>query len=115
LGTFFRYVWAHGFKFRNPIFPKNRISWVPDLFFISWAHGFKFRNPIFPKNRISWVPDLFSWARYVWAHGFKFRNPIFQKIGFLGYLIYCLGHVTFGHTVLNLEIRFSKKLDFLAT
>jgi hypothetical protein len=32
---------------RNPIFPKNRISWVV------WAHSLI--NPIFPKNRISWV------------------------------------------------------------
>jgi hypothetical protein len=55
-----KFYWArlfgHGLK--NPIFPKNRIYWAPDLFLISWArlfgHGFK--NPIFSKNRIYWAP-----------------------------------------------------------
>jgi hypothetical protein len=59
--------WAPGHGLRNPIFPKNRISWAPWARFeksdfsqkISWAPRHGLRNPIFHKNRISWAPDFF--------------------------------------------------------
>jgi hypothetical protein len=74
---------------RNPIFPKNRISWTINPFIPVirctefsghvWAG---LRNPIFPKNRISWTINPFLpvirctfWGTF--GHGL--RNPIFPK------------------------------------
>jgi hypothetical protein len=75
--SFFGHVWAHGL--RNPIFPKNRIYWAPDLFIFhflgTFGHGL--RNPIFPKKSDFLGTGFIFHFLGTFGHGLK--NPIFAK------------------------------------
>jgi hypothetical protein len=83
--------WAPWHGLRNPIFPKNRISWAGGFlchFLGMFGHGL--RNPIFAKN---WLGTL---ARFE-------KSDFSKKSDFLG-------------TLARFEKSdFSKKSDFLGT